>query len=903
MALSWNEIKNRAIGFSKEWSGENQENAESQSFWNDFFNIFGISRRRVASFEEPVKKLGDKRGRIDLFWKGTLLVEHKSKGKDLNKAYTQAVDYFPGLKEAELPQYILVSDFEIFRLYNLEDESIYEFHINELYKNVHLFGFIAGYTKHKTVAEDPVNIKAAQLMGKLHDKLKDTGYDGHPLEKFLVRILFLLFAEDTAIFEKRIFTEFIENRTHEDGSDVGSKLAELFQVLNTPQEKRLNTRDESLAAFPYTNGKLFEEFLPIVAFDATMREILLECCYIDWSKISPAIFGSLFQSIMDKTLRRNLGAHYTSEANILKVIQPLFLDALYTKFEKIKKNKKKLQEFHKELSTLHFLDPACGSGNFLILAYRELRKLEFEILKLLYKDNVLDISTIVWCDVDQFHGIEYEEFPAQIAQVAMWLIDHQMNMMISEYFGQYFVRLPLKKSANIVNANALHVKWAEVISTEKLSFILGNPPFIGKQLQNNVQKEDMKHIFQGVKGAGVLDYVSAWYIKASRYIQGTKIKVAFVSTNSISQGEQVGILWKELFGSYKIKIHFAHQTFNWSNEAKSNAAVHVIIVGFANFDSEDKRIFEYEDIKKEALEKKVKNINPYLVEGDDIVIEKRRKPLCAVPAISFGSMPNDGGNFLLTDGEKQELIKSEPIAEKYIKPLLSASEFLNGKNRWCLWLEDITPNDLKNMPLVKKRIENVRNIRANSSREATRKLAEFPTLFGENRQPKSDFILIPRHFSENRHYLILGYCKQEYIVSDSCLAIDKANIFMFGILTSIMHMTWVKYVCGRIKSDYRYSNELVYNNYPFPKDVSDKNTLHVKNLAQNILDIRAEFTENSLADLYDPLAMPPKLKRAHQALDKAVDKCYTKKVFKNEKERIEFLFGLYEQFLIDNISK
>ena len=511
MALSWNEIKNRAINFSKEWEKEQREHAESQSFWNDFFNIFGISRKRVASFEEPVKKLGEQRGRIDLFWKGTLLVEHKSRGKDLAKAYTQAMDYFPGLKEAELPKYILISDFETFKLYDLEEDKNYEFTLNELYKNVHLFGFIAGYTKHKVVAEDPINIQAAQMMGKLHDKLKDVGYDGHSLELFLVRLLFLGFAEDTSIFEKRAFLEFLENKTSEDGSDLGSKLTELFQVLNTPFEKRLKNLDESLATFPYVNGKLFEEFLPIPSFDSKMRDILLECCYLDWSKISPAIFGSLFQSIMDKEHRRNLGAHYTSEANILKLIRPLFLDELYEKFEKVKKNKKQLAEFHKELSTLHFLDPACGSGNFLIIAYRELRILELEILKILYSENVLDISSIVWCDVDQFHGIEVEEFPAQIAQVAMWLIDHQMNMMISEHFGQYFVRLPLKKSANIVHANSLQISWEDVISKEKLTYILGNPPFIGERYQSKQQRLDLENLFNAkVK----LDYVTAWYLKA-----------------------------------------------------------------------------------------------------------------------------------------------------------------------------------------------------------------------------------------------------------------------------------------------------------------------------------------------------------------------------------------------------
>ncbi|MFA7085274.1 MAG: DNA methyltransferase [Aliarcobacter sp.] len=897
MALSWNEIKNRAINFSKEWEKEQREHAESQSFWNDFFNIFGISRKRVASFEEPVKKLGEQRGRIDLFWKGTLLVEHKSRGKDLAKAYTQAMDYFPGLKEAELPKYILISDFETFKLYDLEEDKNYEFTLNELYKNVHLFGFIAGYTKHKVVAEDPINIQAAQMMGKLHDKLKDVGYDGHSLEVFLVRLLFLGFAEDTSIFEKRAFLEFLENKTSEDGSDLGSKLTELFQVLNTPFEKRLKNLDESLATFPYVNGKLFEEFLPIPSFDSKMREILLECCYLDWSKISPAIFGSLFQSIMDKEHRRNLGAHYTSEANILKLIRPLFLDELYEKFEKVKKNKKQLAEFHKELSTLHFLDPACGSGNFLIIAYRELRILELEILKILYSENVLDISSIVWCDVDQFHGIEVEEFPAQIAQVAMWLIDHQMNMMISEHFGQYFVRLPLKKSANIVHANSLQISWEDVISKEKLTYILGNPPFIGKQLQNKEQKDDMVRIFNKVQGAGVLDYVTAWYLKASKYIQNTKIKVAFVSTNSIVQGEQVGILWKELFSNYGIKIHFAHQTFNWSNEAKSNAAVHVVIVGFASFDTTNKKIFEYENIKAEAHEKIVKNITPYLVEGDDIVIEKRRKPICDVPNISFGSMPNDGGNFLLTDEEKEELIKQEPLSEKYIKPLLSASEFLNGKNRWCLWLEDLNPNDLKSMSLVKQRVENVKKLREESSREATKKLAEYPTLFGEIRQPKSEYIGIPLNTSGNRIYIPFGYFPKDFISNNTMSVVAKSSLFHFGVLTSIMHMSWIKYICGRIKSDYRYSNELVYNNYPFPKNVSEKQKKAVEEKAQNVLNIRSQFSDCSLADLYDPLSMPPNLKKAHQELDKAVDNCYGSKLFKNDKERIEFLFGLYEEYL------
>ena len=883
MALSWNEIKTRAISFSKEWETEKREHAESQSFWNDFFDIFGISRKRVASFEEPVKKLGDKRGRIDLFWKGTLLVEHKSKGKDLDKAYTQALDYFPGLKEAELPKYILISDFDIFKLYDLEEDKTYEFTLNELYKNVNLFGFIAGYTKHKVVAEDPINIEAALLMGKLHDELKQTGYDGHALEHFLVRLLFLLFAEDTAIFDKRTFTEFIENKTNEDGSDIGSRFTELFQVLNTSFEKRLKNLDESLASFPYVNGKLFAEFLPIPSFDSKMRNALLECCNLDWSRISPAIFGSLFQSIMDKEHRRNLGAHYTSEANILKLIRPLFLDELYERFEKVKKNKSKLQEFHKELSTLHFFDPACGSGNFLIIAYRELRVLELEILKILHTESVLDISSIVWCDVDQFHGIEIEEFAAQIAQVAMWLIDHQMNMMISEYFGQYFVRLPLKKSANIINANSLQMPWEDVISSDKLTYILGNPPFIGERYQSKEQRLDLENLFNTkVK----LDYVTAWYLKASKYIQNTKIKVAFVSTNSIVQGEQIGILWKPLFENYNLKIHFAHQTFNWSNEAKSNAAVYVVIIGFASFDTINKKIFEYENIKSDAHEKQAKNINPYLVDANDFFIEKRSKPLCDVSKMQTGSRANDQGKLLFTEDEKNEFIQKEPLSEKYFRQVMGAKEFINNIPRFALWLEDVNPAELRQMKFVLQIIEDIKKFRDKT-----------PHLFGSIRNPKNNYLFVPQMSSQRREYIPIGFLNKDIKPLGPHFFIDNATLYDFGLLTSKLHMIWVDYVCGRLKSDYRYSNSIVYNNYPFPKNVNEKQKLAVEEKAQNILDIRASFADCSLADLYDPLAMPANLKKAHQDLDKAVDSCYGTKSFKTDKERIEFLFELYEEYL------
>jgi hypothetical protein len=904
MALSWNEIKDRALKFTKEWEGESRERAEKDSFWNDFFTVFGISRRRLATFEEPVKKLNNKQGFIDLFWKGTLLVEHKSKGKNLDAAFEQATDYFHGIKEHELPKYVLVSDFENFKLYDLDDKKEYEFGIKDFHRNIKLFGFIAGYQKRTFKDEDPVNIKAAELMGKLHDQLEESGYEGHPLEVFLVRLLFCLFGDDTGIFEKDTFKEFIEVKTNEDDSDLGAWLAQYFQVLNTSTDKRLKNLDELLAAFPYVNGKLFEEPLPIASFNSRMREILLECSSLDWGKISPAIFGSMFQSVMNPEERRNLGAHYTSEKNILKLIKPLFLDELQAEFKKVKSNKNKLKEFHQKLGRLKFLDPACGCGNFLIITYRELRLLELEVLKELYGgQQVFGIDQIMLVDVDQFFGIEYDEFPARIAEVALWLMDHQMNLRISEAFGMYYVRLPLKKSATIVHGNALRTEWTEIVPKAELSYILGNPPFYGKQYQSKEQKEDMALVFNSVKGAGVLDYVTAWYLKASKLIKDTEIKVGFVSTNSIAQGEQTGILWNELFNNYGIKIHFAHRTFNWSNEARGNAAVHVVIIGFGNFDTKKKSIWSYEDIKGEPLEISVKNINPYLVEGADLVVLKRRKPICKVSEISFGSMPNDGGNFLLNPDEKDELLRIEPNAEQVIKPILSAHEFLNGKERFCIWLEGVSPSLLKQLKQVQIRVDNVKNLRLNSSRAATQKLAAFPTLFGEIRQPKDKYVLVPRHSSENRKYIPMGFFEPDTIASDSCLAIDNATLFEFGMLQSEMHMAWVKYTCGRIKSDYRYSNEMVYNNYPWPKEPSDKNKKAVETKSQKVLDVRAEYPESSLADLYDPLTMPPKLVKAHQELDKAVDLCYRRQAFTNETARIEFLFDLYNEYTMPLLKK
>jgi hypothetical protein len=899
MPLSWNEIKSRAIAFQKEWERETSEKAESQSFWNEFFNVFGISRRRVASFEQSVKKLGNKQGFIDLFWKGVILVEHKSKGEDLEKAFEQAINYFPGLEDKELPNYILVSDFQRFKLYDLDLGNESEFELSNFVDNVHLFDFIAGYEKRVYKEGDPVNIEAAELMGKLHDRLKEIGYTGHTLEVYLVRLLFCLFADDTGIFDQKgIFWEYIDLHTKKDGSDLAMHIASIFDVLNTPTEKRLKNLDESLAQFPYVNGKFFEEVLRPAAFDSKMREMLLEACAFDWGKISPAIFGSMFQAGMNPTERRNLGAHYTSEKNIQKLIKPLFLDDLYSEFEKIKGNRNKLLEFHRKIASLHFLDPACGCGNFLIITYRELRDLEILVLQELNKTGqlVTDVSAIIQVDVDRFAGIEYDEFAVRVAEVAMWLIDHQMNIKVSNEFGQYFVRLPLHKSAKIIHGNALQIDWHSITPKEKLNFILGNPPFIGKTYQNAYQKADMKLIFGNNQQSGSLDYVTAWYIKASQFIQGTHIRCSFVSTNSITQGEQVGIIWQELFNQYRVKIHFAHRTFRWTNEAKGKAAVHCVIIGFGLEDIEIKRIFDYADVNNgEPTEKRAKNINPYLVEGSDLIIRKRSKPISDAPPMLYGNKIVDGGFYLFTDQDKEAFIQSEPLSQSLFRPILSGDEFLNGKNRWVLYLKDVKPEQLKKMPRVLERIESVKKYRLKSEKKQTRDLANTPTLFAEPRQPQKCFLLLPRTSSETRKYIPFAFYPTYFIVNDSCIALPDANLYNFGLLTSEMHMTWVKYVCGRLKSDYRYSNTIVYNNFPFPETVTDKQKQTVETCAQAVLDTRAKYPGSSLADLYDPLTMPPDLIKAHQKLDKAVDLCYRPQPFTSELNRIEYLFELYEK--------
>jgi len=904
MALSWNEIKDRALKFSKEWADETNEDAEAKSFLDAFFHVFDVSRKRMASFETRVKKLDNRDGYIDMLWKGVILIEMKSRGKDLDKAYKQATDYFPGLKEYDLPRYILVCDFERFRLYDLEEDRREDFSIKDFYKHVKSFGFIAGYQTRTYQSQDPVNIEAAERMGKLHDQLKNIGYKGHELEIYLVRLLFCLFAEDTSIFEKRQFQDYIEEKTKPDGSDLASHLSTLFYVLNKPREHRLTNLDEHLNAFPYVNGKLFEENLSPASFDTEMRNILLECCALDWGKISPAIFGSMFQSVMNPVERRNLGAHYTSEKNILKLIKPLFLDDLIIEFEKIKLDKRQLVSFHKKLASLTFLDPACGCGNFLIITYRELRLLEIKVIKSLQQgQQVTNVNSLINVEVSQFYGIEYEEFPARIAEVALWLIDHQMNMLVSEEFGEYYVRLPLRKFSHIVHGNALRIDWEGIIPSKNLSYILGNPPFGGKHKQSKEQKTDISLLMSRFNNCSDLDYVAGWFYKASKYIVGSKIEVAFVSTNSIVQGEQVELLWPILLKEYSLKINFAHQTFKWKNEAKGVAAVHCIIIGFSNFDRASKWIFEYENVSSEAHELKVSRINTYLNSGPVTIVQKRKQSICNAPSIKYGNKPTDDGNYLFNDDEKADFLKIEPAATKYFRKYIGSAEFINGISRWCLWLKDATPGELKTMPLVLERIDRVRKFRESSSAEPTRKAAKFPSLFFYTSQPNSNYLVIPETSSERRRFIPIGYMNADVIASNAVYLIPSADLFTFGLMCSTMHMAWTRTVCGRLKSDYRYSGSIVYNNFPLPQNYSAKQILAIELAAQKILDIRKYFPDSTLADLYDPLVMPSELVKAHQNLDKAVDLCYRPQPFPNETKRMEFLFEMYENYTAGMFAK
>ncbi|MEI7911425.1 MAG: DNA methyltransferase [Verrucomicrobiota bacterium] len=924
--LSWNEIRHRAIAFSRDWKGTTSEKSERQTFWNEFFEVFGIKRRTVAAFEEPVKKLSGNWGYIDLFWPGRVLVEHKSAGQDLDKAHAQGMDYVRGLIDSgrakESPRWLIVSDFKRIALHDLEPEQdpdlplfkrippSIEFPLADLHKHIRRFAFIPGYKQHKLNPEDPANIEAAEIMARLHDALKQGGFSGHDLRVLLVRLLFCLFAEDTGIFNQQDFKLFLENRTAADGSDTGTKLARLFEVLNTPDGSARGSKnlrqanlDEDLAAFPYINGALFAERISMADFDAAMRSQLLDACAFEWARISPAVFGSLFQGVMDTAERRQVGAHYTAEKNILKLIRPLFLDALHAEFAAAKADKStrrtaRLELLQIKIGSLTFLDPACGCGNFLVITYRELRALELEILLELHTgqqrltaDEVESLSMI---DVDQMHGIEIEEFPTRIAEVALWLADHQANIALSEAFGQLYRRIPLQKSPHIVCANALRIDWNTVLPPEQCSYVLGNPPFVGSKLLTPEQKADVQSVFGG-KLAGVVDFVGGWYRLAVNYCLGNPtIRCAFVSTNSITQGEQVAALWPGLFAA-GLRIHFAHRTFQWESEARGKAHVHCVIIGFGLEDVPEKILFDYPTVKADPQPVKVSRINCYLIEGNDVAIPPRTEPLSAPCNMVNGSIPADGGNLILSADEREELVKDHPEAMPFVREYLGAEGLINGHSRYCLWLAKCGPDVLRKIPSIMQRVQAVKEFRLSSTKAATRARSATSSLFTEDRQPNHGrYLAFPRTSSENRRYIPIAYLSAEVIAANDIQMVPEADAYQFGILASAMHMAWMGTVTGRLKSDFRYSSKVVYNNYPWPEAATDAQRTKVEEAAQAVLDAREQFPTSTLADLYDPISMPPKLAKAHEQLDRAVEKCYRKDPFTSDRQRVEFLFALYE---------
>ncbi len=749
------EIRCRLIAFAKQWKDAKRENADAKLFWARFYESYGVRPESATIYEKAVDKLDGARGFIDSFIPGLLIVEHKSKGKDLNSAFSQASDYFTALPEGERPRYIIVSDFARFRLYDLRTDTQAECKIGDLHKHAGWFRFlIDGDTAPAIAEESPINRQAAYAVSKLHEALLQANFRGRDLEVFLTRLLFCFFADDTGIFgQDGMFRRYVE-ATREDGHDIGQSLYALFDVLDTPDEERSSNLDESLAAFAYVNGSLFAEQTRIPSFDRPTRDLLVKCAELDWRGISPAIFGAMFQGVLEahapdekrQASRRELGAHYTSERNILRVIDPLFMDDLRAEFEKARRSKPRLKALYDRLPEITCLDPACGCGNFLVIAYRELRRLENEIIAELFDFDrgrgLLDVSTLCRVRVSQFYGIEIDEAAAHIARVALWITDHQMNLESADRFGNTRPTVPLVDAPLVHQDNALRVDWASLLPLAQCSYVMGNPPFVGKSFQSAAQKADMAMVFAGFKAAGVLDYVAAWYVKALAYIQANPaIDVAFVSTNSITQGEQVAALWPHLLQG-GVKIRFAHRTFKWNNEGKGNAAVHCVIIGFGLREPERCMIFDYaEDIKAdEGRIIEAKRVNPYLVDAADVVLENRRAPACQVAAaMLFGSKPTDGGHLLLSDEARAALLEVDPQAEKWIRPFMGAEEFINGISRWCLWLVGVSPAELRVMPEVYKRVQAVKAMRLASPKIPTQESAATPYLFQEIRQPEAHY--------------------------------------------------------------------------------------------------------------------------------------------------------------------
>ena len=925
------QLQTAAQNFAAYYKDQTDERREKDTFWNEFFAIFGIDRKNVAHFEYPVKDPADNTQFVDIFWEGIFLAEHKSANKNLTKAKEQAERYLQEIgrtKPSALPEYYAVSDFAHFHLYRRVPEegteNQWQFPLEALpeYITRGVFDFMFGIEAKVRQIQEEANIQAAAAIGRLHDALKEEGiYEEHELRLFITRLLFLFFADDSAVFQRNyLFQDFLESCKEAD--TLGDKLNQLFEFLNTPDQKRSKTQSEKFKGFEYVNGGLFKERLRTFDFTAKQHRALIDCGNFDWRNISPEIFGTLFQSVMDAQERREAGAHYTEAANIDKVINGLFLENLRAEFEAVKALKrdkaKKLAAFYQKIQNLQFLDPACGCGNFLIIAYDRIRALEDDIIAEALKDKAggLFDSPSVQCRLKQFHGIEIDEFAVLIARTAMWLKNHQCNIRTQIRFdGEVACHtLPLEDAAEVIHANSLRTPW------QAADYIFGNPPFIGSTYQTKEQKNDLESICGHIKGYGLLDYVCNWYVKAAGIMaQHPQVQTAFVSTNSICQGQQVEILWGNLL-KQGIEIHFAHRTFQWTSQAAGKAAVHCIIVGFRQKPQmpSEKTLYDYPDIKGEPQKHAAANINPYLIDAPDVIIAKRSRPIHCEPDMVNGSKPTEGGNLILSTDEKDSLIAAEPLAEQYIRPFIGADEFLNGKTRWCLWFQGISDvnrnHDLKQMPKVQARIQAVKTMREASSDKQTQKDAATPWLFQKIRQPSDgNFLIIPRVSSESRRFIPIGYLSYETVVSDLVFTLPNATLYHFGILSSTMHNAFMRTVAGRLKSDYRYSNTVVYNNFPFPEsclmpsenDRPDPRRTAVETAAQAVLDARGQYRreareaglpEPTLAELYAPDAGYTALDKTHAALDKAVDKAYGYKTGKNtddEAERTAFLFELY----------
>lgn len=888
------EQKAAAKKFAEYWSGKGYEKGESQPFWLELLgNVFGVENpAHYIKFEEQVHL--DHTSFIDGFIPAThVLIEQKGTGKDLKKPikqsdgslltpFQQAQRYSAVLPYSQRPRWIVTCNFEEFLIYDMEKptgepESIL---LKDLAKEYYRLQFLVDADDENIKKEMEVSIQAGNIVGVLYDELlkqyihPDNEDSLKSLNMLCVRIVFCLYAEDAGIFGgHNKFHNYLKSVS---AKDARRALIDLFKVLDTKPEDRDPYMDATLLDFPYVNGGLFaDENIEIPQLNDKILNLLLEKASedFDWSGISPTIFGAVFESTLNPETRRSGGMHYTSIENIHKVIDPLFLDELREELDSIRDIKvgkireNKLNAFRDKLANLTFLDPACGSGNFLTETYMSLRRLENEALVELTGGQILlDLGNVIKVSIGQFYGIEINDFAVTVAKTALWIAESQMLKETESIVNMDLDFLPLKSYANIVEDNALRIDWESVVPKNELNYIMGNPPFVGGMMMNKEQKADITEIFGTAKGVGELDYVSGWYMKAAEYMNSTNISAAFVSTNSICQGQQAVTMWKPLM-EYGIKIQFAHRTFIWDSEANVKAHVHCVIVGFSYINRRKKMLFDNDTMRL------VDNINSYLSDAPDIFIENNSKPLCSVPAMRFGSMPRDGGGFILTDEERQELINKEPLSEKWIHKYIGAYEFINNKSRWCLWLVGANPNELKQCPSVMKRIESIRDFRANSVAAGTRKFAATPTLFCQIAQPDSDYIVVPSASSERRKYIPIGFMSKETIASNLVFLIPDATLYNFGILTSNVHMAWMRAVCGRLKSDYRYSKDIVYNCFPWPTPTMEQQA-KIEKTAQAVLDARALYPDCSLADLYDELTMPPELRKAHQENDRAVMQAY-----------------------------